>query len=61
MYMFVITFAGFIVETQNTISFDNQSEPTLEPVRTSRKRKRQAPHYQFNESVFGQDMALVKQ
>jgi len=33
--MLVIPFAGFIIEAQNTISFDNQSEPILEPVPAS--------------------------
>jgi hypothetical protein len=60
-YMFAIPFAGFIVETQNTISFDNQSKPILEPVRTSRKWSRQAPHDHFDESFFSKDTALIKQ
>jgi len=60
-YMFVITFAGFIVERQNTISFDKQSKPILEPVRASRKWRRQAPHDHFDESFFSKDTALIKQ
>jgi hypothetical protein len=51
--MFVIALASLIVKAQNAVSFGNQSEPILEPVRTSRKWRRQAPHNQFNESVFG--------
>ena len=58
-YMLMIALASLIVEAQNTISFDNQCEPILETVRTSRKWRRQAPHHHFNESVFGYDMALV--
>jgi hypothetical protein len=59
--MFVIPFAGFIVETQNTISSDNRSKPILEPVRASRKWRRQAPHDHFDESLFSKDTALIKQ
>jgi hypothetical protein len=57
--MFVIALASLIVEAQNTIPFDNQSEPILELVRTSCKRSRQGPHHHFNKSVFSYDMALV--
>ena len=58
-YVLVIALTSLIVETQNAISFDNQSEPKLEAVGASCKWRRQIPHHHFNESVFGYDMALV--
>ena len=60
-YVFVIALAGLIVEAQDTIPFDNQSEPILEPVRTSRKWRGQSPHDHFNEGIFGYDTTLIKQ
>jgi len=57
--MFVITFAGLIVEAHHTIPFDYQSEPILELVGASRDASRQSPHHHLNESLFSYDMALV--
>ena len=57
--MLVIALACLVVKAQNAVSVDHQSKPILEPMRTSRRWRRLAPHHHFDESVFGYDAALV--
>ena len=51
--MSVITFAGFVVVTQNTFTCDDKDETVLVQVLRAMKRRRQLPHDDLSERTFG--------
>jgi hypothetical protein len=59
-HVLVITLAVLVVVAQNATAIHHQSEPILKAVLASCYGQWQPPNHHFHESVFGNNVALVK-
>jgi hypothetical protein len=57
----VVPLACLIVVAEHTIAIYHKGKAILEAVAASGKGRWKAPHHNFDENVFREDMALVEQ